>query len=899
MSDVASNHELYKTNIQTKHNHVVFTGGDNPQSQLLTELQHLIKGANKIDIIVSFLRCSGVDCIINEIKDALQNNAQIRLLTGTYLNITQPSALYKLWHEFHTYIGKNLDIHVFTQSNKSFHAKAYMFHYHNKKSCMFIGSSNLSKSALTSGIEWNYLIANGKDENAIKQFSNNFEELFCHNSEVLTYDFITRYSENWRAPVSIAKFLNEDENDNISPLIKPRGAQIEALTALERSREAGSSKALIVAATGIGKTYLAAFDSKNYKRVLFIAHREEILKQAASSFVKVRGCSADDVGFFYSNQKDTKKPIIFAGVQTLGRNDKLNPQYFAPDYFDYIVIDECHHACASSYQKIIAYFAPKFLLGLTATPDRMDGKSIYALTDYNVPYAIDLFTAINHDLLVPFHYYTIYDYTVNYDLIKTNTNGEYVEKDLEHHLSVKKRHELVFKSCDKYPGSRTLGFCVSRRHAIESAIYFTKHGLIACAVVSSSNEINLPIKELATTVKQANTYDPKSIILNRTEAIKRLQDPNDPLCVIFSVDMFNEGVDIPEIDKVLLLRPTLSPTVFFQQLGRGLRKAPTCPQKKYLTVIDFIGNYKHAGLCFSLLGRLNRDAPTSPQNRHGIIHPLKDYEYPEGCFVDVDLKLIDLFNEINLQRQNALPPTILIDEYIRIKQELNVDHLSRYEYVVNLEDKVFNKFIGKKKEWPLANWLEFRGYKIGDLSSEEEKIRLLPIHELITQLENERFTRSYKIPVLVSCLVYDNALKKAPYKPIDIRTKIPLIDILESFKKFYANSFYQQDLGQKQIIEKCLNYSHITINDFKKLVVSQPLKYIGTKTAGKDSCFRYDDEQECLILNERIKSYPKDEFSTEDFNSILKVAAAEVDDILKTATYIYFKKKYQDAQNDA
>lgn len=244
--------------------------------------------------------------------------------------------------------------------------------------------------------------------------------------------------------------MQDDETTNNLALFEPRGAQIEALCALENTRAEGAGRALVQAATGVGKTYLAAFDSKDYERVLFVAHREEILKQAAQSFKNVR--NSDDYGFFDGESKCTDKSMIFASVATLGRSEYLNNKYFASDYFNYIVIDEFHHAVNDQYQRIVNYFKPQFLLGLTMTPERMDGRNIYEICDYNVPYEISLKEAINKGMLVPFHYYGIFDDT---DYSKLHiVRGRYDEKELnETYIGNVHRYELIYKYYCKY-GSR-------------------------------------------------------------------------------------------------------------------------------------------------------------------------------------------------------------------------------------------------------------------------------------------------------------------------------------------------------------------------------------------------------------------------------------------------------------
>ena len=364
----------------------VMTGDRDRSRFLYYQLKMSLKKARRVDIIVSFLMESGVRMILNDLKAALDRGVQIRLLTGNYLGITQPSALCLLKKE----LGNRVDLRFYNDKGRSFHPKSYIFHY-ERTSEIYIGSSNISRSALTSGIEWNYRFDSVADNGNFLLFYRTFEDLFLHHSIVIDDEELYRYSKNWHKP-ALAKDLDrydkneEDEDNKAEALFQPRGAQIEALYALEDSRADGALKGLVQAATGIGKTYLAAFDSAKYKRVLFVAHREEILKQAAVAFQNVR-CS-DDYGFFYGKQKDTDRSVIFASVATLGRTEYLNDTYFRADYFDYVVIDEFHHAVNEQYRKIADYFKPQFMLGLTATPERMDGKNIYELCDYNVPYEI-------------------------------------------------------------------------------------------------------------------------------------------------------------------------------------------------------------------------------------------------------------------------------------------------------------------------------------------------------------------------------------------------------------------------------------------------------------------------------------------------------------------------------
>ena len=334
------------------------TGGQDKRMYLYYQLINSLKQADSVDIVVSFLMESGVRMLLSELENALKRGAKIRILTGNYLGITQPSALYLIKHK----LGEQVDLRFYNEKNRSFHPKSYMFHY-KEYSTIYIGSSNISRSALTSGIEWNYRFSSKTDQQNYEKFYNTFLDLFENHSVVIDDDELKRYSKNWHRPAvskDLDKYdLQDSETSNNMVLFEPRGAQIEALCALENTRAEGARRALVQAATGVGKTYLAAFDSKKYERVLFVAHREEILKQAAESFKNVR--NSDDYGFFDGESKCTDKSVIFASVATLGRNEYLNNKYFPSDYFNYVVIDEFHHAINDQYQRIVNYFKPQFL----------------------------------------------------------------------------------------------------------------------------------------------------------------------------------------------------------------------------------------------------------------------------------------------------------------------------------------------------------------------------------------------------------------------------------------------------------------------------------------------------------------------------------------------------------
>lgn len=669
-----------------------------------------------------------------------------------------------------------MDLRFYNEPGRSFHPKSYIFHYKNHSE-IYIGSSNISKSALTSGVEWNYRFSNQTDEKNYDKFYQAFEDLFENHSMVIDDEELKRYSKEWHRPAvakDIEKYdaFDSEDNNSVISIFEPRGAQIEALCALENTRAEGANKALILAATGVGKTYLAAFDSKNYKKVLFVAHREEILKQAAESFYNVR--RSDDYGFFNSNDKATDKAVIFASVYTLGKKEYLNKQYFEEDYFDYLIIDEFHHAVNEQYRNIVEYFKPKFMLGLTATPERMDGKNIYEICDYNVPYEITLKDAINKGMLVPFHYYGIFDST---DYSKMHiVKGRYDEKELnETYIGNVKRYDLIYKYYCKYGSKRALGFCCSRAHANDMAREFCNRGIPAVAVYSNSDE---------------------EFSEDRKIAIGKLK--SGEIKVIFSVNMFNEGVDITSIDMVMFLRPTESPVVFLQQLGRGLRKSRG---KEYLNVLDFIGNYEKAGRVRYLL--------TGNTNKENVAYNPSDHsDFPDDCMIDFDMKLIDLFTEMD--RKSLKIKDQIDNEFLRIKDLLDKVP-TRIEFFTYADDRIYELMIGHAKDNLLKNYLEY--LKRYELLSEDEKMLYHGIgREFINYIETTNMSKVYKMPVLMA--FYNQGM---------IRKSVTEEQLLISWKEFFDTGTNWKDLQDGMTYEK---YKNISDKEHLKKIIQMPVKYL-------------------------------------------------------------------------
>ena len=757
--------EVYNTN--------VMTGDRDKRMYLYYQLIGSLKKAASVDIIVSFLMESGVKMLLKELDHALNRGARIRILTGNYLGITQPSALYLIKRK----LGDRVDLRFYNEKNRSFHPKSYIFHYVDHSE-IYIGSSNVSRSALTSGIEWNYRFSSRTDQKNYEKFFKTFEDLFENHSIVIDEEELKRYSKNWHKPAvskDLEKYDHSEEefgDTNVRVLYEPRGAQIEALCALEDTRSEGAKRALVQAATGVGKTYLAAFDSKNYERVLFVAHREEILKQAAASFKNVR--NSDDYGFFNGEQKCTDHSVIFASVATLGRQEYLNEKYFSKDYFDYIVIDEFHHAVNEQYRRIVNYFQPQFLLGLTATPERMDGRNIYEICDYNVPYEISLKDAINKGMLVPFHYYGIYDAT---DYSKLHiVRGKYDEKELnETYIGNVRRHELIYKYYCKYGSKRALGFCCSRAHAEEMAKEFCKRGIPAVAVYSNAD----------------GAYSE-----DRSVAIEKLK--NGEIKVIFSVDMFNEGVDITSVDMVMFLRPTESPIVFLQQLGRGLRKSKG---KEYLNVLDFIGNYEKAGrVRFLLTGRTLSETQQ--------YHPADRSDYPDDCLIDFDMKLIDYFAEMD-KKQLKVKDQIR-NEFYRVKETLG-KRPSRIELFTYMDDDIYQMAITHAKENPFKRYLEYLK-NLGELTSDEEVFCQGIGREFISLIENTNMSKVYKMPVLMAFYNHGN-----------VRLAVSEEELLESWKEFFNTGTNWKDLDAQLTFRE---YLEISDKEHVKKILQMPVHFL-------------------------------------------------------------------------
>jgi len=575
----------------------------------LPRLLEAIRRADRIDLAVAFIKSSGLALVYPALVDAVETRgAQLRVLTSDYLDVTDPQALRRLM----LLAERGTDIRIFQCEQQSFHLKAYICTRNSDAETVwgaaFVGSSNLSRTALTDGLEWNLRVeptddADAPESRRFREILAQYEALFAHPNVVpLDHDWIEHYERRRRVQYLLVAGCEEPEE----PPPEPSEVQQEALAALAASRAAGFRRGLVVMATGLGKTYLAAFDSRDMQagRVLFVAHREEILLQAEASFQRVH--TGARVGRYTGNRKQTDVDLLFASVQTLGQAQHL--ERFAVDHFDYVVIDEFHHAAAPTYRRLLQHLHPRFLLGLTATPERTDQSDILSLCDDNLVYSRHLFDGIELGLLCPFQYFGIYDETVDYQEIPWR-NGRFDPQALEHKLATAARARHALRHWREHGRQRTLAFCVSRSHADFMAERFRREGIRGEAVYRGS-------------------------ALERSAALEQLEQGD--LQVIFSVDLFNEGVDLPAIDTVMMLRPTDSKVLFLQQLGRGLRRHP---DKQLLIVLDFIGN--HQGFLnkpqalFEVGSSYRQIAEFGRRARDGQL------KLPPGCFANYDLAIID------------------------------------------------------------------------------------------------------------------------------------------------------------------------------------------------------------------------------------------------------------------
>lgn len=525
----------------------------NPPKKVLSTILHEFEHCNQFFISVAFVTTSGVAAIINKLKELNGRGVKGKILVSQYLNFTQPEALKRLLQ------FENIELRIATTGNA--HTKGYIFknkeHYN-----LIVGSSNLTAQALCTNKEWNIKVSALDESSIVEKVLHEFQSDFEKGTPV-TSEYILSYEETYQNQLLQTRKIKLENPTVWQPMITPNSMQIEALENLHKLRVEGKNKALIISATGTGKTYLSAFDAKEFspKRLLFVVHRLTIAKDSLNTFKSVFG-NDKTMGLYSGNQRDLDCDFVFSTIQTISKASHLDN--FSKDHFDYIIIDETHRSGADSYLRLIEHFEPKFLLGMTATPERTDGNDIFQLFDHNIAYEIRLNRAMDEEMLSSFHYYGVTDLSID--------NNEVDNKSDFRFLVSSERVERIIEQARFYGSdngiTRGLIFCSRKNEAVELSELFNSKGFKTVALTGDSTEEE------------------------RVMSIEKLETDNlsEKLDYIFTVDIFNEGIDIPKINQIIMLRPTESAIIFIQQLGRGLRKVDG---KGYLTVIDFIGNYEN------------------------------------------------------------------------------------------------------------------------------------------------------------------------------------------------------------------------------------------------------------------------------------------------------------------
>jgi superfamily II DNA or RNA helicase/HKD family nuclease/predicted house-cleaning noncanonical NTP pyrophosphatase (MazG superfamily) len=790
------------------------------KASLLRELQKEISKASAIDIAVSFILESGLDLLEGGIAAAILRGCTVRILTTDYMGVSEPAALRRINRLVPS-------ARVFEATNRGFHPKAYIFYRPDGSGRAFIGSANLSRSALLENVEWTWSSTDIDAGHPIDQTRAKFEEIFDSAScSHLNSDWIDAYEA--RRPDIQRRAFFEPLNAN-DPGVQPRPVQILALNELELLRQDGETKGLVVAATGLGKTYLAALDSRHYDRMLFIAHREELLTQAEKAFRRMRPDLTS--GFLVAGKSDLDRDMVFASIQSLSMETNL--EAVSKLRFDYVVIDEFHHAAADSYQRVLKQLAPAFLLGITATPFRRDNRDLLAICDGNLAFQIGLFEAIRLEWLAPFRYYGIAD-VVHFSDSLLSPSKRYDEQKLTVAFNTETRAALSLEHYLRHRRRSALGFCVSIQHADYMAEFFRSRGVKATAVHS---QLSGPERELALLRLESGEYE-----------------------VIFSVDLFNEGVDIPFLDLVLFLRPTESMTIFLQQMGRGLR---VFKGKDFLTVIDLIGNYRNVEQKISFL--LGDDGVNTSEERAALrsarsflSNGVLPSSLPEGIELHLDQVSTEVLRRAFGQREGIAERCR--QELRRLSDELNG----------SLSFRHFNKY--STIAWPSvkaalarSSWLEVLDECA--LITPGQAQLLENYRDFFLELERSQMTKSYKMVVLLS--MFSGNL----FVP-----SVRLGVLVSGFREFFRSERWRIDLIGTSLQEVDL----ATDEQIGTYILQNPVNaWIGGNSASASRFFSYSADQQVFAY--AGPPVPTDPATLRDFSN-------EILDRINTRLDSYFRR---------
>lgn len=787
-----------------------------------------LQQCNEFKISVAFITYGGLQVLLETLAELSKKNIPGEILTTTYQNMTTPAVLKRLAE----FPNIKLKVYVPPTENEGFHAKGYLFHKTFSNSdqwTVIIGSSNITGRALKTNVEWNVL--------------QNEPTMELQEPGVFTKSVLEEFETLWKSPwakeysdeflLSYRDYLSRIKSDvkvrkakelfsyERAQAIQPNAMQQEAIVKLARLRKTGAKKALAIAATGSGKTYMSVFDAMQVKpkRLLFIVHREDILKKAKESFDTVFGALGKNYisGFYTGNQKDKKCDFLFATRDTMCRHY----EDFSTTDFDYIVVDEAHHASSESYQKILSYFKPDFLLGLTATPERSDNGDIYSIFDNNVAVEIRLRQALEYNLICPFHYFGLTDAEgIDYTKIKAEPGTSEYTEEIAKMLMVSHRVDYIIEKMKFYGHDadkpKVLGFCQTIKHVKYMAEEFNKRGI---ASVALSSEDNKSIDE-------------------RIAFTKRLEDDDDPLKVIFTVDLFNEGIDIPSVNTILMLRPTDSSIIFIQQLGRGLRKLA---DKEFVTVLDFIGNYNKSFLmAIALNGKQNFDRDSLK------LEVQTDFaDLPNGTYIHMD-KITKEQILRQLESEKFMSMKYMKESYLNFKHVCggNIPMLVDYlKHDGSVDPVRFSQFNPKFK-----TYLEF----VADMERDTH-----PEFDLILQKESfKQFMRllSFYSPakrieefVIASVLLENNShsasiqdISEACKKYLDVVSEENILHSCQTLSGLYFDS---SELSRYEKALFLFDGKSISLNkEIKKLLSSEQLCLLWLSDLIQYNLMRYQDE---------------------------------------------------------
>lgn len=778
----------------------------NPPKKVLSTILHELENCNQFFISVAFVTTCGVATIINKLKELEDREIKGKILVSQYLNFTQPEALKRLLQ------FKNIELRIATRGNA--HTKGYIFktkeHYN-----LIVGSSNLTAQALSTNKEWNIKVSaldeSGIVEKVLQEFHSDFEK-----GTIVTSEYILSYEKIYKSQFLLNPKSNLESLAESLLQITPNSMQKEALENLQNMRAEGKNKALIISATGTGKTYLSAFDTKafNPAKMLFVVHRFTIAKDALNTFRNVFG-NGKTMGVYSGNQKDLDCDFVFSTIQTISKANHL--ENFSKNHFDYIIIDESHRSGADSYLRILEHFRPKFLLGMTATPERTDGNDIFELFDHNIAYEIRLNRAMEEEMVSSFHYYGVTDLSID--------NNELDNKSDFRYLVSSERVERIIEQA-KFYGSdngitRGLIFCSRKDEAIELSMLFNTKGFKTLALTGDSSEEE------------------------RAKAIKKLETDNlsEKIEYIFTVDIFNEGIDIPKINQIIMLRPTESAIIFIQQLGRGLRKVDG---KSYLTVIDFIGNYENNYLIpIALYGdtSYNKDSLRKLISEGSRMIPGAstinfDEITKERIFQSIDSANMQLFADLkkdyNILKFKLGRTPMMMDfiEHGSRDPFLFVEYSKSYfNFMVRVE-KIESPTLSKEQ----AKLLELFSTEINNAKRVEESLILKLLIETgeltVKQLEEkvyEKYHYSISKETILSCITNLN------YK--FIRKEKKIIRIQQNTFYFYKE--FLKHLSDLTFQKLLLDSIHYSIHVFDKSYILENYKnglILYNKYSRKDVC---------------------------------------------------------------